>query len=891
MAKAKVKQSKFAKFSLFFFDRPWLSAIIWIELIIAGVLSFTVLLPREGFPPVQFPIGVATGTYFVDDAEKVDQDVTKKIATSVADVEQITKLDTVAGDNFFTVVASYSDEETSASGNELLENAIEEAGVLPKEANIEYTVVNPSQFLNQYDALISVYVEDGQTAAELEKVASNVAQKIGGYEGVGLSEVVEQFETAINPFTGQEATIQSSFAGVGLRNGEQLEISRSATIGVTKTDDIDILELSESINKAAADINNSEEFAEVGVVVGADFAESINTQISSLAENLLTAIIAVAIVSFLLISWRASVITGLIMVTVLLATMFVMFLVGVTLNTITLFGLVLALGLFVDDATIITEAIDAGKSKKKKSREIVKDAISKVGAASFAGSITTVLMFAPLLFIGGVLGEFIRILPVTVIIALITSFVLSLSMIPVLSRFVILNKKNLNSSKRPNIINRAEQKIGDGLASFVGLAKRGRKTAISLSLAMIVFSLVFIVAGGMIGSKVKFNIFPPNKDGDQLSVSITYPPNTSIEEAESKANDVAEITKNSVGGYVDKLTIGASQAATNRSADILIELVPYTEREIKSPELSRQLTMALDTYGGAVTRVTQIDAGPPSDQFPFKVQVYNEDSQKAQEQAESIEEFLQGSVATRQNGTTAKITGTKISYVEDVARRDGGRFVQVEASYDDTDVTALVIATQADVEEKFGTENLEFDFGFESENQESFSSLPMIGLIALTAMFVLLAIQFRSLLQPLLIFMAIPFSFFGVMAGLYITDNPLSFFVMIGFFGLIGISVNNTILMTDYANQERRAGKRIIDSAAMALQMRLRPLITTTITTVVALLPLALTDPFWESLAFTIIFGLVSSTIFVILSFPFYYLVVEGLRSAVAKRWRKVRGK
>lgn len=898
MARSKKAQknssSRFANFSLFFFDRPRLTLLLWIELIAVGILSFSVFLPREGFPPVEFPLSVANGTYFVNDPEKVDADVTRRIAEAVSGVEGIDQLDTVAGPNFFSVVATYSDELTSETGSELLEKTITEANVLPKEANIDYTAISASQFLNQYDSLVSVYAKDGQSAESLEKISNEISKKLGSTEGVVKSEVVSQFDTALNPATGQEETIQSSFAGVGLKEDEQLEVRRSSTIGIVKSDEIDVIDLSESVNEKIDEINQSAEFAEVGVVVGADFARTIETQIDSLAENLITAIIVVIIVSFLLIGWRASIITALIMVTVLLVTMFVLFLTGSTLNTITLFGLILALGLFVDDATIIIEAIDRGaQNKSRGAREVVKEAISKVGSASFAGTATTILMFLPLVFVTGILGEFIRILPITVMIALAVSLLLSLSLIPFLGRVLIRSKPTSSKKSKPkvSIINRAEQVTGAKLESFVNIAKRSRKIAYTLSIAMVIFSLIFMVIGGMIGSKLKFNIFPSNKDSDQLSIAITYPPTTTIQQAESVAKDITDITINSIGGYVESMTIGSNQAATNRSADVLIELTPYKDRDIKSPEISQQLTAALEGYEGVITRVTQLDSGPPADQFPFKVQVYNEDQQDALAEAKKIQEFLEGSTATRPNGTTSNITGTKLSYTLDVARRNGDRFVQVEASYDDTDTTALVVATQQDVEEEFGTDNLEFDFGFESDSQDSFASLPYVGLFALLAVFVLLAVLFRSLIQPLLVFMAIPFSLFGVTLGLYLTDNPISFFAMIGLFGLIGISVNNTILVTDYANQERRKGKRIIDSSSAAIRARFRPLLTTTVTTVVALLPLALVDPFWESLAYTIIFGIISSTFFVILSFPFYYILVEGFRVKCLSWWRSLRRK
>ena len=159
--------------------------------------------------------------------------------------------------------------------------------------------------------------------------------------------------------------------------------------------------------------------------------------------------------------------------------------------------------------------------------------------------------------------------------------------------------------------------------------------------------------------------------------------------------------------------------------------------------------------------------------------------------------------------------------------------------------------------------------------------------MALGAMLILLIIQFRSSIQWLLVFLAIPFSFFGVFGGLLLTDNQISFFVMLGLLGLIGIAVNNTILLTDFANQERVAGANRQEAIREAMRRRFRPLIATTLTTVAGVLPLALSDPFWEALGFTIIFGLLSSTLLVLVSFPYYYLAFEWLRDKVRTPWRR----
>ena len=132
--------------------------------------------------------------------------------------------------------------------------------------------------------------------------------------------------------------------------------------------------------------------------------------------------------------------------------------------------------------------------------------------------------------------------------------------------------------------------------------------------------------------------------------------------------------------------------------------------------------------------------------------------------------------------------------------------------------------------------------------------------------------------------MAIPFSLFGITLGLYLTDNAFSFFAMLGFFALIGLSIKNTILLTDYANQQRKSGMGAVDAAHEALAERFRPLIATSLTAVFSLIPLAITSPFWEGLAIVLIGGLLSSTFLVITVFPYYYLGAEFLRSRVSRR-------
>jgi len=914
MAKKSVKMKKnpekiekdnfLVKFTAFFFKNWKLTLLLWAFILGFGATTYTTLIKREGFPPIQFPLSFVQGTYFVDDASLVDSDVAQPLQELLSGVEGVTDVDTTAGSNFFNAVVSFDDGVNPTDGANNVKKAIEQATTLPEEAQTSVLAIDPGAFLNEFDLLLSVYSTEPTTVESLEEVASVVAEDMKSDALIVETEVQSLLETGNNPVTGEEQTRQTAFNQLGLTNSEGLEFFQSVTVGVDRDkDQIDVLELSELVNERIAQLDLSEYQGDYRVVIGADFAETIDTQISSLQTNLLTGLVAVALVSFLLITWRASIITGLFMVTVVAATVSVLYLIGYTLNTITLFALVLSLGLFVDDATIVVESIVASRSKKRKPLESVKLAVRKIGAASFAGTFTTVLVFLPLAFLTGILGEFIRLMPITIIIALITSLTLSLTVIPVLAKFILLKQTEVDAFTKINPIVKLESYIGIKAGELPRLLKTSRRKGIFVTIAMFMLSLGFFGAAIGYAGQLSFNIFPPSKDSNQIGFSINYPDGYSIEQAEEVATDINQVVVDVAGEEAVRVLYGRNAQPNARSADASIELTPFNERDIKSPVIIEKLQAAMTAAvpEEVSVRVLQFDAGPPVAEFPLQVQVLEEDLEKATQLATEVRDYIDGATIERTNGNEANITKTQLPKTDSIARQSGQRVLTVSAAFDDDDTSALLQSAQTYIEDKFTPEflvsqgynedSLGFDFGQETENADSFASLAYAFPIALLLMYILLASQFRSFLQPLLIFMAIPFTFLGVFGGLFYTDNALSFFVQVGLIGLIGIAVNNTILLTEYANQEKRAGVGSIDAIANAVQKRFRPLVTTTLTTVVALLPLALSDPFWEALAYTIIFGLLTSTILVVLSFPYYYLAAEWLRMRVSKGTRMARKK
>ena len=176
----------------------------------------------------------------------------------------------------------------------------------------------------------------------------------------------------------------------------------------------------------------------------------------------------------------------------------------------------------------------------------------------------------------------------------------------------------------------------------------------------------------------------------------------------------------------------------------------------------------------------------------------------------------------------------------------------------------------------------DYNFAGELETQgETFGSAGQMALVSLFLIFAVLVIQFSSFTQPFIIMLAIPFAFIGTFLGFFFFQIPISFPAVIGIIALTGIVVNDAIVMIETMNTYRSKGMNVRDAAARGAADRLRPILTTSITTIVGVIPLALSDPTWFPLASAIGFGLVASTLIALLVIPCLYLLLTPNQSVV----------
>ncbi len=888
------KDKRLPKVSLFFFNRPKLSLAIWLAVLVFGIASYSTLLKREGFPSVNIPFTVVNGTYLVNDASKVDQELAKPLSEAILKGRDVKRVQAESFGNFTTVVVEYKSGTDSATATPNLEKEVHASTKLPDQAVVKFESPKFGFTDRGDDMVVSFYSKDtSKSTAEIAAKAKD-AETFLKQQNLSLVQdlsLIDPFIKGIDPATGQEALSQKYFDRYGQRENSQNNFYPSVSIGLTSKKGSDIIELDKQVRAAVDKLNQQPQFKGYAGTLSASYAPDIKQQIGELQHALLEGLVAALIIGALVIALRASFITVLSMVTVITVTLGLLYILGYTLNTITLFALVLSLALIVDDTIIMIEAIDARRRRAKSGAKAVSEATGKISRAMLAATSTAVLSFAPLLFVGGILGDFIRAIPVTVIIALLTSLVVALVFIPTFARYLLLGEKQMGEGHVKEVAAGLEAKVARFIGRPLLWTKHSRRRLWIAGVTALIIGMGFIMAGGWLFSKVTFNIFPPSKDSNGLLISMTFPDGASIEQAEKLADKVDGVVSATTGENFREAAYYST--GNSRSARLRVILIPYTQRAIAAPELSANLQKALENQASDVqVKVGQEDVGPPS--AAFSVEIQTDDSQKAYALAKDMAAYLQKTELTRVSGQKARVTSTTIGSSDIVTRDNDKKYVRVMAEFDGTDTSTLVTLAQDSIKKEFNEkklasyglnkDSLKFDIGQESENQDSFKTLAIAFPVLLVIIYFLLAFQFRSLLQPALIFMAIPFSLFGITLGLYLTHNAFSFFAMLGFFALLGLSIKNTILLTDYANQSRAVGMGSIDAVHEALQERFRPLIATSFTAVIALIPLAITSPFWEGLMVVLIFGLLSSTFLVITVFPYYYLAADFLRRRISRK-------
>ncbi len=857
---------------------PLLCAGLWLPVAFFGCFAYFQLMPREAFPVVESSKVVVTGDYLVDDAELVDSQVVGRLTDSILMGRAESVRSSAYRSSYSLFVELPDDVRGQLAADEVLQD-LSRTGT-PAGTDVRISALRDSKYLEQFDLVVAVHSRDDVDAFERQRSSSTVERALRAESAIQQAQLLPVVAISQNPLTGERITQQSGYTIIGLPGEFGPEVRGTAAVGVTAAPGVDSIELRDVVDRVLEEVFPSEspflESYEANVAL--DLSGQIVKQIRSLGSNAIGGLIVVLLLSLAIVGLRNALVTTAFIASVLAGSFAILWSIGITLNTVSLLAIILSLGLLVDDAIVMGDALQTAHHEGGPAEAVGGFAFDLVGRATIAGTITTILVFAPMLAITGVLGDFIRILPITVITVLTVSLAVSLFVLP-----AIIRRSGANQQ--------GQSLLGAKVIALGGLvAATVVRRPIAGALAGIALTLTGLV---YFAPRAGFNIFPKEADSTEVAVEIDFTAGLDLEVARAHAGDVVRQTLETLDGHVVNVFVWSG---TTEGMSAQINLTAIGDRPTAQQLIDDRLRPIASNFTDGRLTFSQISSGPPEAAFPFKVQVFDEDLQVRQQAAQAIRESLDGAVLSRSDGSSFTVAETNLAFTSTILRLNGSQFTEVSARFDADDITTTLAETQAFVESEFdatrlaelGMEpnSLGFDFGTDSDNEESFDSINLAFGIALALVLVMLVMLFRSASMWILILLAVPFSFFGVFGGLVLSGNPLSFFVMIGLMGLIGIAVNNTILLSDLAMRERRHGASAKAAIQKAIRDRFKPLLLTTGTTVAAVLPLALRDPFWEALGLTLALGLISSTVVVLLAFPACFLALEWLRYRIVPPWR-----
>ncbi|WP_182880923.1 efflux RND transporter permease subunit [Microbispora sp. H10949] len=743
----------------------------------------------------------------------------------------------------------------------------------------------------------------------------------------------------------------------------------SLGVSITMVPDGNAVQISHDVNDTLPGLTRAlGDSAELNVVF--DQAPYVERSIEDLAtEGLLGLAFAVLIILVFLLSVRSTLVTAVSIPLSVVIALIALWAGDYSLNLLTLGALTIAVGRVVDDSIVVLENIKRHLAYGEEKRRAVLTAVREVSGAVTASTLTTVAVFLPIGFVGGLVGELFSSFAITVTVALLASLLVALTVIPVLA-FWFLKAPELTPQEAQAVREDAERReLRSPLQRIYLPVLRfaTRRRLVTVLIGVVVFAATMALA-----PKLKTN-FLDSSGNDTTQISQRMPAGTDLATTDAAAKKVEEVLAADKDVKSYQVTVGGGNrflGGLGGSADRASYSVTL-EEGVDTPVLEERLRERLKgmTGIGDITVGGNGGGGFNSDQVQVIVQGADQDALKTaaasvrdamagvgglrdvtsnledsiprvevhvdREKAaarglteatvgqlvaqafrgapvgsidvdgRSSDVILRGAgdapddLAAIKKLTVPTATGlVKLSDVADVVRADG----PTQITRQDGDRTATVSgaadasnlgAITTKVTEKLKTMTLPAGVtykigGASSDQQKAFADLGMAMLIAIAIVFMIMVATFRSLVQPLILLVSIPFAATGAIGLLLVTDTALGVPALIGMLMLIGIVVTNAIVLIDLINQYREQGLGVTEAVIEGGRRRLRPILMTAIATICALTPMALGVTgsggfISQPLAIVVIGGLLSSTLLTLVLVPALYVIVERLKERMRR--------
>ncbi len=695
-----------------------------------------------------------------------------------------------------------------------------------------------------------------------------------------------------------------------------------------------------------------------------DTVEYIKVMVDNLKEHIYLGVFLTGLIVFVFLrNIIPTIIIGISIPISLLASCLVIYLCGYTLNSITLLGLLLLIGIVVDDAIIVLENIYRYLEEGVDSLQASIDGSKQVAFSVLAATLSLVCIFGSVMFLEGILGKFFKSFAVVVTCGVLISYFVSLYITPMLcSRYLKINKKE-NLFKR--ILNNSLNVLEKIYAKSLYYALNHRIIVVILSL-LCLFSIT------------KANIttgFLPDSDRSLIKMSITAPQGTNVYDMMDKAQEVEKAVKQYKEIISVSTLIGSSNSSGSaNTATINLGLVPINERTLNQGQIVEKLKEAIKNISGVKIYISgQASAGGDGYGITFYLKSLNLDELTKYSdilaRAISSHPYLGGvprqsvdllpqisfyidrdkmallgiNVEDVRSAITSSITGVTVAEYNNVGgsirydvRLQGsseefkniddlsniyiitsqGEHIKLDSiiKYDYTLGYSTIYRSGSMYSNKFNLNpnlppqeavdeinkiiqeklpsSLSIEYGGTAKQlKKATSGLASVFILAIVLLYMVLASQFNSFLQPLVLMVPIPLAVVGAVWGLVLMDVNLNIFSTIGIVLLVGLVAKNSILLIDFTNQLRAEGLSIREALEKACPIRLRPILITSLTVILTMIPAALSSgegaEINKSLAVAIVGGMISSTMLTLFIIPSVYSLVENLKEKITRKFKR----
>jgi len=673
-------------------------------------------------------------------------------------------------------------------------------------------------------------------------------------------------------------------------------------------------------------------------------ADSVESRVNGFFDNLWQGLVLVGIMALLFLGLRESlVVIAVIPLSFLVAIGWLDFS-GFGLQQMSIVGLIIALGLLVDNAIVVTESIHREKKKTVNLADAAAAGTSKVGWAITSGTVTTMLAFLPMLMLESDTGDFVRSMPVTVVLVLLASLLIALTVTPLLASRFFANNTGQSTSRIQTLQHYVNIFAENIYAKWLNKLMHYRWVFIGIAVLCLVgmFSLF---------GKVGVSLFP-KAEKPMIMLDVEAPPNSSLAYTDQLMQQMTSVIEQNP--LVEKVALNVGNAnpriyynkipkrGVATYGQVIVILKEYHAEKVSN--LVTKLRKEFGQWQQAKITVSEFTQGPITD-LPISVRLMGESLSDLEKVANDLANMMSNTegiinldnpigiantellldinyekaglsnIDINTIDTTLKtiLSGTSVGRFNDdngenypiVVRRknpdiDGLadisvtnrlgeaiplnhfittklqkgrsefyhyqklRMAKISADADNKHtISELTKKVKTYLEHYKMPEGISYTFGGEEESrQENFSGLTQIMLVTAIGIFAVLVLQFKSFLQPLVIFTSIPFAMAGSVIGLYITGQSFSMMAFIGLISLFGIVVNNAIILIDTTNRNFTESNNLQGAILDASATRFTPILLTTLTTIGGLLPLTLFGGgLWQPLGIVIISGLCVSAI------------------------------